>query len=53
MPYGDFVVDGRADVVLFAGGTGITAFTAFLEGLTAGGRTVGHARVRRPNRAAC
>ena len=35
MPYGDFVVDGRADVVLFAGGTGITAFTAFLEGLVA------------------
>src|SRR4029077_11354767 len=34
MPYGDFVVDTRADVVLFAGGTGITAFTAFLEGLT-------------------
>jgi len=34
MPYGDFVVGGRADVVLFAGGTGITAFTAFLEGLT-------------------
>jgi ferredoxin-NADP reductase len=34
MPYGDFVVDSRADVVLFAGGTGITAFTAFLEGLT-------------------
>ncbi len=34
MPYGDFVVDPRADVVLFAGGTGITAFTAFLEGLT-------------------
>jgi ferredoxin-NADP reductase len=34
MPYGDFVVDGRTDVVLFAGGTGITAFTAFLEGLT-------------------
>jgi len=34
MPYGDFVVDGRSDVVLFAGGTGITAFTAFLEGLT-------------------
>jgi ferredoxin-NADP reductase len=34
MPYGDFVVDDRADVVLFAGGTGITAFTAFLEGLT-------------------
>jgi ferredoxin-NADP reductase len=35
MPYGDFAVDSRADVVLFAGGTGITAFTAFLEGLAA------------------
>jgi ferredoxin-NADP reductase len=34
MPYGDFVVASHADVVLFAGGTGITAFTAFLEGLT-------------------
>ena len=34
MPYGEFVVDGRRDVVLFAGGTGISAFTAFLEGLT-------------------
>lgn len=34
MPYGDFVVDRRRDVVLFAGGTGITAFTAFLEDLT-------------------
>jgi ferredoxin-NADP reductase len=34
MPYGDFVVDSRGDVVLFAGGTGITAFTAYLEGLT-------------------
>jgi ferredoxin-NADP reductase len=33
MPYGEFVVDGRASVMLFAGGTGITAFTAFLEGL--------------------
>ena len=33
MPYGDFVVDSRGDVVLFAGGTGITAFTAFLQGL--------------------
>jgi ferredoxin-NADP reductase len=37
MPYGDFVVDSRADVALFAGGTGITAFTAFLHGLTAAG----------------
>jgi ferredoxin-NADP reductase len=34
MPYGDFVIDKRSDVVLFAGGTGITAFTAFLEDLT-------------------
>jgi ferredoxin-NADP reductase len=34
MPYGDFVVDAGASVMLFAGGTGITAFTAFLEGLT-------------------
>lgn len=36
MPYGDFVIDARADIVLFAGGTGITAFTAFLEDLAAG-----------------
>ena len=34
MPYGDFVIDSRTDVALFAGGTGITAFTAFLEDLT-------------------
>lgn len=34
MPYGDFVIESRSDVVLFAGGTGITAFTAFLEDLT-------------------
>jgi ferredoxin-NADP reductase len=44
LPYGDFVVDSRADVVLFAGGTGITAFTAFLEGLAAQTRT-GHQSV--------
>ncbi len=37
MPYGDFVIDGGADVMLFAGGTGITAFTAFLQGLTVDG----------------
>jgi ferredoxin-NADP reductase len=35
MPYGDFVIQSRADVVLLAGGTGITAFTAFLSGLSA------------------
>jgi ferredoxin-NADP reductase len=34
MPYGDFVVDQSAEVALFAGGTGITAFTAFLGGLS-------------------
>jgi ferredoxin-NADP reductase len=34
MPYGDFVIDGQADIALFAGGTGITAFTAFLEDLS-------------------
>lgn len=34
LPYGDFVIAGQADAVLFAGGTGITAFTAFLEDLT-------------------
>jgi ferredoxin-NADP reductase len=34
MPYGDSVIDSKSDVVLFAGGTGITAFTAFLEDLS-------------------
>ena len=33
LPYGDFVVSSNTDVVLFAGGTGITAFSAFLERL--------------------
>ncbi len=33
LPYGDFVIDGKSDIVLIAGGTGITAFTAFLDGL--------------------
>ena len=33
LPYGEFTVDNTGDVVLFAGGTGITAFTAFLDGL--------------------
>lgn len=35
MPYGDFFIEKHADVVLFAGGTGITAFTAFLGELAA------------------
>lgn len=38
MPYGDFVIENQADVVLFAGGTGITAFTAFLEDLSPASR---------------
>jgi len=32
-PYGDFIIQSKSDVVLIAGGTGITAFTAFLERL--------------------
>jgi len=34
LPYGDFIVAPMTDVCLLAGGTGITAFTAFLFGLT-------------------
>jgi ferredoxin-NADP reductase len=34
MPYGEFFIDTSRDAVLFAGGTGITAFTAFLGSLT-------------------
>ena len=40
MPYGDFVIEAGRDVVLFAGGTGITAFTAFLEDLTSAAHPV-------------
>ncbi|MEI6726985.1 MAG: FAD-dependent oxidoreductase, partial [Actinomycetes bacterium] len=36
LPYGEFVVDETRDAVLFAGGTGVTAFTAFLRSLEAG-----------------
>ena len=35
LPYGEFVVDSASDAVLFAGGTGVTAFTAFLQSLEA------------------
>ena len=35
MPFGDFVIDEASELVLFAGGTGITAFTAFLDALPA------------------
>jgi ferredoxin-NADP reductase len=34
LPYGEFVIDSARDAVLFAGGTGVTAFTAFLQSLT-------------------
>ena len=33
LPYGEFVIDPSRDAVLFAGGTGVTAFTAFLGSL--------------------
>ena len=34
LPYGDFVINDAPDAILIAGGTGISAFTAFLEALT-------------------
>jgi ferredoxin-NADP reductase len=34
LPYGDFVIQDAGNVALLAGGTGITAFTAFVESLT-------------------
>ena len=34
LPYGQFVIDSTRDAVMFAGGTGVTAFTAFLQSLT-------------------
>jgi ferredoxin-NADP reductase len=37
LPYGEFVVDPARDAVLLAGGTGITAFTAFLGSLPPAG----------------
>ena len=36
LPYGEFVIDPGRDAVLFAGGTGMTAFTAFLQSLEPG-----------------
>jgi ferredoxin-NADP reductase len=35
LPYGEFIINGNSNIVLIAGGTGITAFTAFLDGLKA------------------
>ena len=34
LPYGEFVIPDADNVVLLAGGTGITAFIAFIDGLT-------------------
>ncbi|MGA2331890.1 MAG: FAD-dependent oxidoreductase, partial [Syntrophales bacterium] len=34
LPYGDFVIRETGNVALLAGGTGITAFIAFIDGLT-------------------
>lgn len=34
LPYGEFIIDPSRPVVLVAGGTGITAFTAFLEAVS-------------------
>jgi ferredoxin-NADP reductase len=36
LPYGEFMIDPARDAALFAGGTGITAFTAFLQSLEPG-----------------
>jgi len=35
LPYGDFIITPERDVCILAGGTGITAFTAFIVGLKA------------------
>lgn len=37
LPYGDFVIGDDREVVLLAGGTGISAFSAFIRGLSPGG----------------
>ena len=34
LPYGDFIIRGSRDIALIAGGTGITAFTAFVQKLS-------------------
>jgi ferredoxin-NADP reductase len=33
LPYGEFIIDDSTEAVLLAGGTGISAFTAFVESL--------------------
>jgi ferredoxin-NADP reductase len=37
LPYGDFVIGDDPEVVLLAGGTGISAFSAFIRGLSPDG----------------
>ena len=49
LPYGEFVIDPDRDAVLFAGGTGVTAFAAFLQSLTPDQRLTGRAVLRRPD----
>ncbi|MEB2334432.1 MAG: FAD-dependent oxidoreductase [Anaerolineaceae bacterium] len=34
LPYGEFIVSPESDACLLAGGTGVTAFTAFIDGLS-------------------
>ena len=46
LPYGDFIVTPERDVCILAGGTGITAFTAFISGLGADYPTPGDALLR-------
>jgi len=36
MPYGEFFIDDATDAVLMAGGTGVSAFTAFIEAMKPG-----------------
>ncbi len=36
LPYGEFIVNAENDIILLAGGTGITAFAAFLMDLSKG-----------------
>lgn len=33
LPYGEFIIEPHRDAVIFAGGTGITAFSAFIESI--------------------
>ena len=33
LPYGDFIINNSRDIILYAGGTGMTAFTAYIKTL--------------------